>query len=163
VANIVLLVVALALLATAVLFVTRGAEATPGESRTETLSDQHEAVTKAAREVTLAFLTVDYRKMDPLIKKVLDGATGTFEESYNRSKVTLKASAQEAQATSTGKVLHIGVSDIDETDAVVFVAADSKVKNKSTKGKAQPRYYRLKLTMVRQDGKWLTSNLQFVG
>jgi Mce-associated membrane protein len=163
VANIVLLAVALALVATTILFLTRGAEATPGESRAQTLSKQHEAVTEAAREETLAFLTVDYRKMDPLIEKVLAGATGTFKESYERSKVTLKASAQEARATSTGKVLHIGVSDVDESDAVVFVAADSRVENKSTKGKAQPRYYRLKLTMVREDGKWLTSNLQFVG
>ncbi len=45
---------------------------------------------------------------------------------------------------------------------MVFVAADSQVTNKSTKGKAQPRYYRLKLTMVRQGGTWLTSNLEFV-
>ena len=45
---------------------------------------------------------------------------------------------------------------------MVFVAADSKVTNKSTKGKAQPRYYRLKLTMTQQGGKWLTSDLQFV-
>ena len=45
----------------------------------------------------------------------------------------------------------------------MFVAADSRCTNKTTKGKAQPRYYRLKLTMVREGDKWLTSDLQFVG
>ncbi len=64
---------------------------------------------------------------------------------------------------STGKVLSAGISELDKNNAVVFVAANSAVTNSSTKGKAQPRYYRLKLTMVRQGGKWLTSDLQFVG
>ncbi len=158
-----LIVVALVLLATTILLFARGASAAPGESRAETLSRQYDEVTEAAREETEAFLTVDYKNMDPLIKKVLAGSTGSFKKQYDRAKVNLKASAQQAQAMSTGKVLHVGVGDIDATDAVVFVAADSKVRNKSTKGKSQPRYYRLKLTMVREDGKWLTSNLQFVG
>ena len=35
--------------------------------------------------------------------------------------------------------------------------------NKSTKGEAQPRYYRLKLTLVHEAGRWLTSSLEFVG
>jgi Mce-associated membrane protein len=161
--NIVLILVALALLATTILLFARGASATPGESRAETLSRQYDEVTEAASKETEAFLTVDYKNMDPLIDKVLAGSTGSFKKQYDRAKVNLKASAQEAQAISTGKVRHVGVGDIDATDAVVFVAADSKVRNKSTKGKSQPRYYRLKLTMVRQDGKWLTSNLQFVG
>lgn len=161
--NVVLILVALALVATSALFLTRGASAAPGDSRAETLSRQYASVTRAAREQTLAFLTVDYQNMDPLIEDVLDGATGTFKDQYDRAKVNLKASAQESQAISSGKVLSVGVSDIDDSDAVVFVAADSQVQNKSTQGKPQPRYYRLKLTMVRQGDRWLTSNLQFVG
>jgi Mce-associated membrane protein len=163
VANLVLVLVALALLTTTVLLFTRGASATPGDSKAETMSRQYDEVTEAAREQTEAFLAVDYKNMDPLIEKVLAGSTGSFKEQYSRAKVNLKASAQQAQAVSTGEVLHVGVGDIDDSDAVVFVAADSKVRNASTKGKAQPRYYRLKLTMVRQGEKWLTSNLQFVG
>ncbi len=162
-ANIVLALVAVALLVTTVLLLTKGAAAAPGDSRAETLSRQYDAVTKAAREETLAFLTVDYKDMDPLIAKVLAGSTGTFKEQYERAKVTLKSSAQDSQAISTGKVVAVGISDIDDSDAVVFVAADSQVQNKSTKGAAQPRYYRLKLTMVRKGDVWLTSNLQFVG
>jgi Mce-associated membrane protein len=161
--NILLILVALALLATTILLFAKGASATPGESRAEELSSQYDEVTKAAREETQAFLTVDYQDMDPLIAKVLAGSTGSFKQQYDRAKVNLKASAQQARAVSTGKVLHVGVGDIDATDAVVFVAADSKVRNKSTKGKSQPRYYRLKLTMVRKGDTWLTSNLQFVG
>jgi Mce-associated membrane protein len=163
IANVVLVLVALALVVTSVLLFKDGAAATPGDSRAEALSSEYTDVTKAARDETLAFLTVDYQNMDPLIAKVLAGSTGSFKEQYERAKVTLKASAQQSQARSTGKVLSVGIADIDDTDAVVFVAADSQVTNASTKGKAQPRYYRLKLTMLRKGDKWLTSNLQFVG
>lgn len=157
-----LILVILALVAASVLWFTKGASATPGDSRAETLSRQYKEVTKAARTETEAFLTVDYKNMDPLIDKVVAGSAGSFKEQYSRAKVTLKASAQDAQALSTGKVLSVGVGDIDDSDAIVFVAADSQVSNKSTKGKAQPRYYRFKLTMVHKGGTWLTSDLQFV-
>jgi Mce-associated membrane protein len=163
VANIVLIVVALILVATTVLFFTKGAAATPGASKAERLSREYKQVSAAAKAETLAFLTVDYKDMDPLIAKVLEGATGNFKTQYNQAKVTLKASAEQSKATSTGKVLTVGISDIDDTDAVVFVAANSQVTNASTKGKPQPRYYRLKLTMLRKGDTWLTSNLQFVG
>jgi Mce-associated membrane protein len=158
----VLIVLALVLVATATLLFTRGAAASPGASAAEELSRQYAKVTKAARTETLAFLTVDYTDMDPLISKVLAGATGAFKEQYEGAKTQLKTSAQQAKAKSTGKVLSVGIATIDAKNAEVFVAADSQVTNVSTKGKAQPRYYRLKLTMVRQGGTWLTSNLQFV-
>jgi Mce-associated membrane protein len=162
-ANVVLLVLALVLLTLSVVFFTKGAAATPGDSRAEALSRDYKQVIKDATEQTTAFLTVDYKDMDPLIEKVLAGATGTFKEQYEQSKVNLKASAEQSKATSTGKVLSVGIADIDDTDAVVFLAADSQVSNSSTKGQPQPRYYRLKLTMLRKGDKWLTSNLEFVG
>lgn len=162
-ANIALVLLALLLAAASVFLFKDRASAAPGDSRAETLSKDYETVTKAAREETLAFLTVDYQDMDPLIAKVLAGSTGGFKKQYEQAKVDLRASAQDSQAISTGKVVSVGVGDIDDNDAVLFVAADSQVSNKSTKGKPQPRYYRLKLTMVRKGDTWLTSNLQFVG
>jgi Mce-associated membrane protein len=162
-ANIVLMLLALLLVVTTVLLFTKGAAATPGDSRAEALSSQYEQVTKAARKETLAFLTVDYKNMDPLIAKVLDGATGTFKSQYDAAKGTLKSTAQQGESVATGDVKAVGIGDIDSDTAVVFVAADGSVTNKSTKGKAQPRSYRFKLTMVHKDGKWLTSDLQILG
>ena len=154
---------ALLLVATSALLFINGASATPGASKAEALSQQYEKVTAAARAETLAFLTVDYKAMDPLIAKVLEGATGTFKEQYQRAAPTLKATAQQGRSVATGKVKEVGIGDIDGDTAVVFVAADGSVTNKNTKGKAQPRAYRFKLTMVRKGDKWLTSDLQILG
>jgi Mce-associated membrane protein len=157
------MVLALLLVATSVLLFTKGAEAAPGDSQAEAMSKQYKDVTKAAREQTLAFLTVDYRRMDPLTDKVIAGAANPFKEQYEAAQPALKATAQKAQSVATGEVREVGIGDIDGNVAVVFVAADGKVTNKGTKGKAEPRSYRFKLTMVRKGGKWLTSNLQILG
>jgi Mce-associated membrane protein len=156
------MVLALLLAATTALLFTRGAAATADHSKAEALSRQYEDVTAAARAETLAFLTVDYKNMDPLIQKVLDGATGAFESQYRRAKGTLKATAQRGRSGATGRVREVGIGDIDGDTAIVFVAADGSVTNKNTKGKAQPRAYRFKLTMVRKGDKWLTSDLQIL-
>ena len=160
--NVVLAVLAVLLVLASVFFFVR-ADADSGDSHAQTVSRQYDAVTGAARDETLAFLTVDYKNMDPLIAKVLDGAAGSFKTQYAAAESQLKSSATQSQAVSTGKVLSVGVGDLTGTSAVVFVAADSQVTNKSTKGAKQPRYYRLKLTMTRTGGAWKTSNLEFVG
>jgi Mce-associated membrane protein len=160
--NVVLIAVALLLVVASVLFFVRGAAATKKDSAEAVLSKQYTAVTKAAKAETLAFLTIDYKNMDPLIDKVIAGAAGDFKQQYAGARANLKSSTQQAHAVSTGKIKEIGVGDLDDNTAVVFVAVDSQVKNKSTKGAGVPRYYRLKLTMVHQGPKWLTSNLEFV-
>ena len=160
--NVVLIAVALLLVAASVFFFVRAAGATTKDSAEAALSKQYAAVTKAAKAETLAFLTIDYTNMDPLIDKVVAGAAGDFKQQYAGARANLKSSTLQARATSTGKIREVGVGDLGDNTAVVFVAVDSQVKNKSTKGKSVPRYYRLKLTMVHQGSKWLTSNLEFV-
>ncbi len=160
--NVVLVVLAVLLVIASVLFFVR-ADADSGDAQAKTVSSEYKAVTDAARDETLAFLTVDYKNMDPLIAKVLAGATGSFKTQYAGAESQLKSSASQSQAVSSGKVLSVGVGDLTAKSAVVFVAADSQVINRSTKGVKQPRYYRLKLTMVRSGDTWRTSNLEFVG
>ena len=157
-----LMLVALLLIVTSILLFTKGAAATPGDTRAEALSQQYDEVTKAARAETLAFLTVDYKNMDPLIDKVLAGSTGTFKEQYESAKDTLKQTAEQGQSVATGDVKAVGIGDINADTAVVFVGADGSVTNKSTAGKAQPRAYRFKLTMVHKGDKWLVSDLQIL-
>jgi len=157
------MLLALLLVVTSALLFTKGAAAAPGDSKAEALSKQYKDVTKAAREQTLAFLTVDYRKMDPLTDKVIAGAANPFKKQYEAAQPTLKATAVKARSVATGEVKEVGIGDIDGDTAVVFVAADGTVTNKDTKGKAEPRSYRFKLTMVRKGDKWRTSDLQILG
>lgn len=138
------------------------AAALPGSDDND-LSAQHREVAAAAEKEVLAFLRVDHRDMEPLMDAVLDGATGDFKKQYAEKREVLAEEAARNESVSTGEVVALGVGDLDEDSAQVFVAANSLVSNKSTGGTEQPRYYRLQLDLVREDGKWLTDNVQFVG
>ncbi|MEV7429029.1 hypothetical protein AB0N29_05365 [Nocardioides sp. NPDC092400] len=134
-----------------------------GSSADQELTETHREVSEAARELTLAFLEVDYRDMEPLTEEVLAHATGEFEEQYSANVEQLVEAAKRNKSVSTGKVVALGVGDLDADSALVYVAADSEVENVTTEGSKQPRYYRLQLDMVREDGEWLASSVQFVG
>lgn len=127
----------------------------------ELTAAQHD-VAGAARAEALAFLTVDHRDMDPLIDAVLDGATGDFADQYASQRETLTREAVRTGATSTPEVVALGVGDQDDDSATVLVAANSTVANNATGVEGQVRYYRLRLELVREDGRWLTDDLRFV-
>ena len=151
-----LAVVLVALLVAIGLAVTRQDDVDAG------LTAAQQDVAGAARREALAFLTVDHRDMDPLIDAVLDGATGGFAKQYASQRETLTSEAVRTEATSTPEVVALGVGDQDDDEATVLVAANSTVTNAGTGGEGQVRYYRLRLRLVREDDRWLTSDLQFV-
>jgi Mce-associated membrane protein len=161
--NAALALILVALLGWLVLFAVRGDVAAPGSTPAEELAQEHADIRRAARAETLAFLTIDHTKMDALTAQVLDGATGEFKKQYQESLKALKDSAASQESFSTGRVDEVGLSEVDADSASVFVAAASKVKNKGTKGEVQDRSWRIKLTMSKEGGRWLVSQLEFVG
>lgn len=126
------------------------------------LSTAQREVAAAARAEAVAFLTVDHEDMDAVVDAVLAGATGDFAEQYAAQRDTLVSEAERTDATSTGEVVALGVGDLDDDSATVLVAANSTVTNSGTGAEGQVRYYRLRLDLVREDGRWLTSAVRFV-
>ena len=126
------------------------------------LSGAQREVAAAARAEAVAFLTVDHEDMDAVVDAVLAGATGDFAEQYAARRDTLVSEAERTEATSTGEVVALGVGDLDDDSATVLVAANSTVTNSGTGPVGQVRYYRLRLDLVREEGRWLTSAVEFV-
>ncbi|SFB28068.1 Mce-associated membrane protein [Nocardioides alpinus] len=144
------------------LMVAIGVLLTSRASVDDDLTASQREVAEAARTEALAFLTVDHTDMDPLIDAVLAGATGEFKEQYESQREMLASEAVRTEATSAGEVVALGVGDLDDETATVLIAANSTVTNTSTGSEGQVRYYRLRLDLVREDDRWLTSNVQFV-
>lgn len=132
------------------------------ESVDDELTSAQQEVAAAARAEALAFLTVDHTDMDPLIDAVLAGATGDFAKEYAAQRETLTSEAIRTEATSTGEVVALGVGALDDTSATVLLAANSTVSNTLTGDEGQVRFYRLRLDLVREDGRWLTTDVEFV-
>lgn len=123
----------------------------------------YQEVLSAAVRQAEAFVNVDHENLQQSIDAVRAGSTGTFREQYDASLDGLREIMQRNESVMTGEVIAAGVVAADRDDATVLVATTGTVANTETGGEEQQRNLRLQLVLVREDGRWLTSDLQFVG
>ncbi|MEU2490613.1 hypothetical protein [Streptomyces sp. NPDC007883] len=116
----------------------------------------------AARRSALNFTSLDYRHYERDSANVLKGAAGEFKEQFAAQTAELTKLVAANKSVSEGQVLEAGIARSDERTARVLVVADSKVTN-SAAPEGQSRTYRLQLDLVLEGGRWLTSNVEFVG
>ncbi|ROP47950.1 hypothetical protein [Streptomyces sp. PanSC9] len=132
------------------------------------LSDQHaveqrrQDVLAAARQSALNFTSLDYRHYDRDSGNVLKGATGEFKKEFGAQTAQLTKLVAQNKSVSQGQVLEAGIVRSDARSARVLVVADSKVTNTGAP-EGQARTYRLQLDLTRVAGRWLTSDVTFVG
>jgi len=116
----------------------------------------------AATAEATAFVNIRYDDARASIDAVMAGATGAFRDQYAKSTDGVIQVLTENKSVMTGKVLWTGVVAQDPDSATVIVATSGTVQNKQTGDQPVARYFRLQLQLVSEEGKWLTSDLQFV-
>ncbi|MEV7687055.1 hypothetical protein ACFW1F_11105 [Streptomyces bungoensis] len=142
--------------------------AVPGVWLGVKLSDQRAAeqrrqdILAAARQSALNFTSLDYRRYDRDSGNVLKGATGEFKKEFAAQTARLTKLVAQNKSVSEGQVLEAGIVRSDAHTARVLVVADSKVTNTAAP-QGQARTYRLQLDLARVSGRWLTSDVAFVG
>lgn len=152
-----LIVVALAVWLGA--FAVHGGVAAPGSTPAEEQSEALTTIRQAARDEAVAFMTVDYRRMDQTRNRVLAGATGAFKKQFKSAKV-LDPGVIREEVVAKGYVKEIGVGTFDRDSATVFISAGSHVRSKETKGKVRELVSRLRFDMTKVGDRWLVSKLE---
>lgn len=125
--------------------------------------ERYGAVLAAARAEAEAFINIRYDDAQSSIDKVASGATGSFRKRYDTSTKGVVEVLQQNRSVMDGRVLWAGVVDLDQDSATVIAATSGTVANVQTKGKPVARNFRLRLDLVRSDGRWLTADLESVG
>jgi Mce-associated membrane protein len=120
-------------------------------------------VLAAARAEIEAFVNIDYRNAQESIDRVAAGATGDFAKQYDSSTKDVQEILEKAKSVMKGEVVWAGVVDADRDSASVIVATSGTVANTSTSDKPVARNFRIQVDMVREDGAWKASNVEFVG
>jgi Mce-associated membrane protein len=123
---------------------------------------RRQEILAAARQSALNFTSLDYRHYDRDSQNVLKGATGDFRKQFAAQTAQLTKLVAGNKSVSEGQVLEAGIVRSDARSARVLVVADSKVTNTAVPD-GEARTYRLQLDLVHQGGRWLTSDVEFVG
>lgn len=124
------------------------------------LSDEKAAAAAASAEVE-GLIDISGATSDADMARLLDGATADFRSELEAQADRLQKALAANRVEASGEAVSAGVVELDGDRATVIVAATGTVRNKSTRA-AEPRNYRLKVELVRSDGDWLVSGLEFV-
>lgn len=119
-------------------------------------------VIESATDEATAFVNIRYDDAEASIEAVMAGATGAFREQYAKSTEDVIRILEENKSVMEGEVLWAGVVGIDPDSATVIVATTGTVANNQTDNKPVARNFRLQMELVLEEGRWLTSDLQFV-
>jgi Mce-associated membrane protein len=128
-----------------------------------TQQQRYGAVLSAADAEVTAFVNLRYDRASDSVDAVARGATGDFRDHYARSARKVIRVLRHNRSLMTGRVVWSGVSAISPDRATVIVATTGTVSNRRSDGTARPREFRFRVSLERLDGRWLTSDIEFVG
>jgi Mce-associated membrane protein len=118
----------------------------------------------AARQETVDFVSISAASVDRDLNRIAAGATGDFRDEFTRNMSQVRAAVMANKVDSRGTVLRAALVSSDRRGATVLVAVDATVKNTNAPA-GRLSHYRIQVNLVRdaQSGRWLVSQLQFVG
>ncbi|MGH3383932.1 MAG: hypothetical protein ACRDO1_05100 [Nocardioidaceae bacterium] len=149
-----------ALLVEATLLVRARLDANARDDRAQALQSALRSAPASAEKAAVALLSYDHAKIDDNIAATTPLLTKKYAADYTKTMESVVAPpAKETKAVVTAEVLSSGVVDVgaERTDVLVFV-------NQTTEsaGSKEPvtALNRAVLTMVKQDGAWVVSDLK---
>ncbi len=128
----------------------------------ETERERYGEVLAAATAEAEAFINIRYDDASVSLDRVAAGATGEFRKQYTSSRDRVEQKIRRNRSVLEGEVLYAGVADVDGNRATVLAATSGTVTSRQTDNQPVTRDFRLRLELVREGGRWLTSDLEVV-
>jgi Mce-associated membrane protein len=125
--------------------------------------ERYGAVLAAAEAEVTAFVNLRYDRAAASVRRVAAGATGDFRRHYVRSADQVIRVLRHNRSVMTGHVVWSGVSDIGPSRATVIAATSGTVSNVRTNGTKRTREFRFRVALAHEGGRWLISDIAFVG
>ncbi|MEB3030127.1 hypothetical protein [[Mycobacterium] nativiensis] len=123
---------------------------------------QHQAAeyAAAARQGVVTLMSLNYETVDDDVKRIIDNSTGEFKKDFETHAEDFIKTAQAAKTITEATATVSGVESMSANEAVVLVAASTKVTNKAG-AKDEPRSWRLAVHLTREDDQVKMSKVDF--
>jgi Mce-associated membrane protein len=131
------------------------------EHQARQAQQQNELLIRVGRQGALNLTTIDYQHADSDIQRILDSATGSFYDDFaKRSKPFIEV-VKKAQSKSVGTVTEAGLESQSGDEALVMVAV-SVVTTNAGEPEAEPRHWRMRISVKKVGDDAKVSNVAFV-
>lgn len=114
----------------------------------------------AARQGVVTLMSLNYETVDDDIKAILDNSTGEFKKDFEAHADDFTKVARDSKTVTTVDTAVAGVESMSDNEAVVLVAASTKVTN-TAGAKEEPRSWRLTVHLAREGDQVKMSKVDF--
>ncbi len=114
----------------------------------------------AARQGVVTLMSLNYETVDDDVKAILDNSTGEFKKDFEAHAGDFTKVARESKTVTTVDTAVSGVESMSDDEAVVLVAANTKVTN-TAGAKEEPRSWRLTVHLAREGDQVKMSKVDF--
>jgi len=125
--------------------------------------EQHKLFLQVGRQGALNLTTIDWQQADKDVQRILDSATGTFYDDFQKRSGPFVEVVKQAQSKSVGTIAEAGLepNSITDSGAQVLVAVTVKTSNAGAPEQA-PRAWRMRISVQKVDDGAKVSNVEFV-
>lgn len=116
--------------------------------------------TAAARQVTVALLTLDYTKTEERIQAILDNSTGEFKSRFQANSATVGERLGQSKIVTAVDVKGAAVRSMSDNAGVVLVAVQTETTEMD--GPSHPESWRMAVSLTRDAGQLKLSDVEFV-
>lgn len=122
---------------------------------------ERELFLEVGRQAAQNLTTIDWERADADVQRVLDVATGTFYDDFQKRAEPFLEVVKEAKSKSVGTLNEAGLESVSGDTAEVLVAITVQSSNAGAPEQA-PRAWRMRLTVQRVDDGAKVSQVEFV-
>lgn len=123
--------------------------------------EQRKLFLQVGRQGALNLTTIDWQQADADVKRILDSATGTFYDDFQKRAQPFVEVVKQAQSKSVGTIAEAGVESESDNGAQVLVAVTVKTSNAGAPEQA-PRAWRMRISVEKVGDEAKVSNVEFV-
>jgi Mce-associated membrane protein len=126
-------------------------------------NEQQKLFLSVGRQGALNLTTIDWQHADADVQRILDSATGTFYDDFQKRAQPFMEVVKQAQSKSEGTIAEAGLEpqSITANGAQVLVAVTVKTSNAGAPEQA-PRAWRMRLTVQKVGDEAKVANVEFV-
>ncbi|WP_029114203.1 hypothetical protein [Mycobacterium sp. URHB0044] len=125
------------------------------------LDTQRKVFVQVGRQGALNLTTIDFNHVDADVQRILDSATGTFYDDFQKRSQPFTEVVKQVKSKSVGSVTEAGLESEsqDQAQVLVAVAVNTTVEGQPEQ---QPRAWRMRITVQKVGEDTKVSNVEFV-
>jgi Mce-associated membrane protein len=123
--------------------------------------EQRNLFLQVGRQGAINLTSIDWQQADANVQRILDSATGTFYDDFQKRAQPFVEVVKQAQSKSVGNITAAGLESETDDGAQVLVAVTVNTSNAGAP-EQQPRSWRMRISVQKVGDEAKVSNVEFV-